>query len=409
MTTQELGNNRRGLCARTHFRPRCSVHLGPVHKAVMFIWCVFLSQHIIGCGKKTSPEAAADFPDASEMSSRPDAAVHDEPVQQNVSGCRADSDCAGSFCDRDECLMVDEASGHGVACTPPPIGADGTAVGRYDYCGDYACIEERCRSCASGAQCYLTMGLKTCAPMESGLGFKCQASSAPGGDTFELPAFEQRMGEPLTPRTSSSCASERFRPSLSPDASWTSPRLAVVWWHQRIGEPDPYLHIAYDAPLAEAIESGVPLNAIGAPQEQNLICYRACTDRSECPCIDSPAFGVGSIMVVLDTNSDGVLSAEEVRSEQVAGTSDVVMGWSSEVVEATLPVWEAYADRLESGACVYSTDVVDSPYLRPMTNDEVSVALATCPAGDTTCSFDVPSGFCVYGCDTSGSLNRFGL
>ena len=93
------------------------------------------------------------------------------PVTHVAAGgaCVRDTDCRSGFCDRDICMDVFELPGIGKECDrDPPVDApvDGPNAGRSDRgCGRYLCLDGRCRSCASDAECQThSMGGK-CVPM----------------------------------------------------------------------------------------------------------------------------------------------------------------------------------------------------------------------------------------------------
>jgi hypothetical protein len=61
--------------------------------------------------------------------------------------CARDADCLSGFCDRGHCGNLFTAGDYGMGCVPPP------PRGLYPMCGSYLCLEDRCRSCQSVAEC----------------------------------------------------------------------------------------------------------------------------------------------------------------------------------------------------------------------------------------------------------------
>jgi hypothetical protein len=94
--------------------------------------------------------------------------------------CVADADCSRGFCDRGVCGEVEEnpsKGAYGRECVPPPPepsfppgmynGLPSTFV---DMCGPYRCLDGRCRSCPSDADCG---GGMTCRHVEGRPGKTC--------------------------------------------------------------------------------------------------------------------------------------------------------------------------------------------------------------------------------------------
>src|SRR2546428_5672493 len=84
--------------------------------------------------------------------------------------CARDDDCDSDFCDRGSCVdWIDSKTVYRQPCgnapTPPPViippgnprppeypMPDMSGINAWD-CGGYLCIDDRCRSCASNADC----------------------------------------------------------------------------------------------------------------------------------------------------------------------------------------------------------------------------------------------------------------
>jgi len=92
-------------------------------------------------------------------------------------GCRTDSECASGFCDRAQCSAPDEAQAYGTACEPPVRDNQGRVDGKLYTCGAYVCIDGRCRSCASDAQCQAELGSPACLARPNRPGVRCGAAT----------------------------------------------------------------------------------------------------------------------------------------------------------------------------------------------------------------------------------------
>lgn len=81
--------------------------------------------------------------------------------------CARDADCRSGFCDLGRCAELIGPLHYGFECSPEPPGAP---PGR---CGPYLCLDGRCRSCQSDAQCQDSRGAPTCAVFEERPGKQC--------------------------------------------------------------------------------------------------------------------------------------------------------------------------------------------------------------------------------------------
>ncbi len=322
--------------------------------------------------------------------------------------CLADSECDSDFCDRDTCAALESRSGYGQECAPPPIGPLGRPISKYKFCS-YPCIDGRCRSCSSDAECRDLEGREACVQVDGLPGRTCSEGpdSASDMSSEEFPELEQGTAASLEEEPS--CPVQQLSIELSAhEESWTNPRLALVWWHQRIGEHDEFISVAYDAAIVSDEPSVVTLADVRAPAHENLVCERACTDRSRCPCLGAPAVAIASILVAQDVDRDLELSVDEIVSEQVAGTDQAVVGWSGTSSDSQALVWSGFFGSVHSGACAYRTSDNEAPYLEPVEQRTFPLQLSTCPASTPACAFDVPAGFCLADCAPSG-LNRYGF
>jgi len=85
--------------------------------------------------------------------------------------CRVDSDCATGFCDSSRCAVPDGR--YGAQCQAVARTAEGLRDARIETCGAYLCIEERCRSCTSDAQCEAELGAPRCKASADRPGLRC--------------------------------------------------------------------------------------------------------------------------------------------------------------------------------------------------------------------------------------------
>jgi hypothetical protein len=76
--------------------------------------------------------------------------------------CSKDTDCRLGFCDRDVCVEPSRVSNYGAVCDsrPPAVTPE---PGRPDpQCGVFLCLEGRCRSCSTDAECQSYFGAGKC-------------------------------------------------------------------------------------------------------------------------------------------------------------------------------------------------------------------------------------------------------
>jgi hypothetical protein len=88
----------------------------------------------------------------------------------NGIACRADDHCKSGLCDRGVCTDIE--GGHGESCEQlPPMKQ---RVSRLeDPCGAYICLDGRCRSCTSDAECVYWKGGGTCDYVPGAGGKRC--------------------------------------------------------------------------------------------------------------------------------------------------------------------------------------------------------------------------------------------
>jgi hypothetical protein len=103
----------------------------------------------------------------------------------NKRTCVTDGDCFPDFCDRGVCGELMARGNYGRECEPPPppqpkkpepplppgvVRAPKADFG-VDICSGYLCIDQRCRSCQSDAEC--DPGLSTCRHVDGWPGKRC--------------------------------------------------------------------------------------------------------------------------------------------------------------------------------------------------------------------------------------------
>jgi hypothetical protein len=78
--------------------------------------------------------------------------------------CARDTDCRSGFCDRDVCANLFPERSRGGECDRAPFisNSKGERVDR--ACGRYLCLDHRCRSCTSDAECESYLGGGKCTP-----------------------------------------------------------------------------------------------------------------------------------------------------------------------------------------------------------------------------------------------------
>jgi hypothetical protein len=321
------------------------------------------------------------------------------PRSADGSACTSDSVCSSGFCDLGICsepsspilAYARECSSPGPSYNSGPIGYAGTENGKYATCSNFLCIDERCRSCRSAEECYEAVGAPSCYPMSGSTLKRCGWTPPPDAEIYRPAAIPASSGalvesveqEPELP------TSLRLRPSADVVVP-ASAHLAVVWWHQRAGEPDEFMRIAYDAALGtNSAEVSIPFASLALPFQENLICFRACRDRSVCPCEGTERFAMGSVLVAIDWDGDGTLSLDEIRSEQI-GAASAVIAWAP----VTTPTFDAVLDVMHRGFAAY-TPVPSAPFVPVTSANAPAEALYLCSPGDLRCSFPVGHIFCT--------------
>jgi hypothetical protein len=81
--------------------------------------------------------------------------------------CARDIDCRSGFCDRDVCKDAFERSVVGEECVQEPPAANGEVKWPHRDCNRLLCLDGRCRSCISDAECQSYFGGGKCTPMNT--------------------------------------------------------------------------------------------------------------------------------------------------------------------------------------------------------------------------------------------------
>ncbi len=318
--------------------------------------------------------------------------------------CSDDGQCESKFCDRGECATVNTEKAYGADCIPPLFGPYGTVAGKQNSCAVYLCLDMRCRSCESDADCLENAGQPWCVEDPNRPGRRCTSTQS-GQATIVLPPPDPQIGSPVALAAEATCAASELLLSFPVDGpALNGARLGLIWWHQRAGEPDDFMQIAYDVPLEPADGLiAVALSDVAEPFSENVICSRACRDPSECPCEATPQIALASLVVAVDRDGDGHLSLEEVREEQL-GTANAWVGYA---VQTDLPLeWTGSFEHLELGMCAYIPGELGP--LMAMKDEQV-VPLELCAPGDKGCLLGVRDLFCHLDCERDRGLNRLGL
>jgi hypothetical protein len=340
----------------------------------------------------------------------------DAPLEGVGSACSSDDRCSSGFCDLGRCAdptssivtFANECRNPGPALNSGPIGYSGRENGKFGHCAGFLCIDDRCRSCTSAKECYEALGYPSCYGSGEWPGKRCGSNPPADAEVYEpVPVAPQEGNSVEAVEPEAGMPTHLVLQVSNPVPDVARAHLAVVWWHQRSGEPDEYLRIAYDVPIdASFTELSIPFSGVALPAEENLICWRDCRDRSLCPCSAPEQFALGSVLVAIDQDGDGALSFDEIRREQIGGTSALI-GWSPATVEA----YDATLTSIHQGFAVYTSQ--GAALLDAVTsNDAPAAALAFCPPGDQECAFAVEHVYCLAPACSTGTrwgLNRFGL
>ena len=108
--------------------------------------------------------------------------------------CKADDQCESGLCDRDMCMGIGglRNGNFGRACEPLEPFAQRTHRPE-DECGGYICLDGRCRSCVSDAECMYWKGLGRCEHEIGVPGSSC------GGNNFPLSPNSPYRNPPALP------------------------------------------------------------------------------------------------------------------------------------------------------------------------------------------------------------------
>jgi hypothetical protein len=114
--------------------------------------------------------------------------------------CAQDADCQSLFCDRGTCAnpYYDQFWRYSGACIPgpPPHPAEDLRFpANGDMCSGYVCVDHRCRSCASDAECQAGSSDYKCLPQAELPGKRC----ADPNEVLRNPGAPRPMLHPMDP------------------------------------------------------------------------------------------------------------------------------------------------------------------------------------------------------------------
>jgi hypothetical protein len=336
----------------------------------------------------------------------------DAPLLADGAECSSDGACSSDFCDLGKCtnpaspfpILAQECADYGPYFNSGPINYSGREHAKYAACHGFLCIDGKCRSCASAEQCYDAVGNPSCYQEPGWPGKRCGLKQ--GEEVYQPPPLTPQEGHTVDPvdQEAQMPTSLLLQGAVSMPAT-AGAHLAVVWWHQRAGEQDEFMRIAYDTPIDSSFtELAIPFSSLALPAEENLNCWRDCRNRSICSCTIAERFALASVLVATDRDGDGHLSLDEIRSEQMGGIPAVI-GWAPE----GLPGFDSNLQFIHQG---FATYVTDGTRFAVVTSDAAEAQLVFCPPDDASCSFPVEHVYCnapncAHGRDWG--LNRFGL
>lgn len=100
--------------------------------------------------------------------------------------CVRDDDCRSGYCDRGICVELYGPDNYGRECPPVlPLSAPGW---QENTCGGYLCLDGRCRSCQSDAECQHWLNAPKCAPVDRMPGKVCGRHDEPPPPPNQFPA-----------------------------------------------------------------------------------------------------------------------------------------------------------------------------------------------------------------------------
>lgn len=135
--------------------------------------------------------------------------------------CKRDADCQSGLCDRGLCADERDFGDwkYGLRCEPtyaPHPLEDTRFPGNMDPCGGYVCVDGRCRSCESDAEC------QTGRPEYRCFSYHSLPGSGRCGDPDE---FIRHPGSPQPwPRTKATGDPSRIVPSIPPRSNLPPPK-----------------------------------------------------------------------------------------------------------------------------------------------------------------------------------------
>jgi hypothetical protein len=159
--------------------------------------------------------------------------------------------------------------------------------------------------------------------------------------------------------------------SVRPDTAPLGGLLVVVWAQLSDDGPDPVPKVTYSVPFTgKQTRITIPLAAIGAPDEPNRFCMRACTDEASCPCTSKERPGIAYVGVIADANGNGTADLDyEMSAEPVIGAADIVLVQSDDEIEIMpAELGTLFPDGVRAGTHPYVVDPTGTngrPELRP--------------------------------------------
>jgi hypothetical protein len=91
----------------------------------------------------------------------------------NGKACSADAQCQMGLCDRGVCARIVAWRNYGATCIPVPPDTPATETPEDAECFGYICMDGRCRSCRSDAECKGSKDRLTCTQFNDWPGKQC--------------------------------------------------------------------------------------------------------------------------------------------------------------------------------------------------------------------------------------------
>jgi hypothetical protein len=189
--------------------------------------------------------------------------------------------------------------------------------------------------------------------------------------------------------TASNCPANTICLAVKPTetGSIQAGRLAVVWYQLNDDGPDPLPSIGYDMPFdPKATKIEIPTASIMAPNEENLICERACDDEAMCPCLSDPKVGVAYVFVVNDADNTGTINIDEINNELYGIGFMAVATSEAEYVPAPAPFDALFTEGIDKGTRGYHIVEGGPTDMLSRSKDGDVFDLNVCDAPSVTCA-----------------------